>query len=464
MQRIITIGFFLFISILLLDSCLNSTKHSNNLNPAYQNLSKEDKKFLDTLQHLSFLYFIHETNFKTGLVKDRSTNSSPASISAMGFALPVWAVGVEHNWILRQEAAERTLNMLKFLINSDQSAKSDATGFNGFYYHFLDFKTGKRTWNSELSTIDTAWLLAGVRFAANYYNLNNNIEKEIRRLSDALSRRVNWNWSVLKTKNEYDSTITLGWTPEHGFDKIGWIGYNEALFVYVISAGSGLQNVNSIYNNWLSNYTWKEPYKGLAHIIFPPMFGHQYSHIFIDFRMIQDKYMQKKNIDYFENSRRAVLTQWKYAIQNPENWVGYDSLTWGLTACDGPGPRYNYDNKIFNWYIARGTSGIYDVMNDDGTIAPTAAAASIVFEPVLVIKTLKNMYSKYKDKGIWGKYGFVDAFNLTVNWFDKDFLGIDQGPIVLMIENFRNDFVWKYIMKDKLIKKGLKKTGFVKRK
>jgi hypothetical protein len=153
-----------------------------------------------------------------------------------------------------------------------------------------------------------------------------------------------------------------------------------------------------------------------------------------------------------------------YAIENPFSWKGYDSLTWGITACDGPGEKYNFNNKRFYGYAGRGTSGPDLVFFDDGTLAPTAAGGSIPFAPEICIPTLMSIYERFKDKGIWGKYGFVDAFNLTVNWFDKDYLGIDQGPIVLMIENYRNGFVWKYIMKDKIIKNGLKKLNIQKLK
>lgn len=252
----------------------------------------------------------------------------------------------------------------------------------------------------------------------------------------------------------------LAWRPEKGLLDYGWFGYNEGLILQIIAAGSGYSNYKESYNKWLETYKWHEPYTGLAHVIFPPLFGHQYSHMFVDFRGIYDKYMKKKGIDYFENSRRATLTQRLYAIQDPNGWKGYDSLTWGLTACDGPGSSYDRDGKQFHEYSARGTSGPDIVRDDDGTIAPTAAAGSIVLAPKVVIPTLEAMKERYGNKDLWNKYGFVDAFNPTVNWYDSDYLGIDEGPIVIMIENFRNDFVWKYMMKDPVIKTGLKKLGF----
>lgn len=316
--------------------------------------------------------------------------------------------------------------------------------------------SGKREWKCELSTIDTAWLLAGLRFARQYFDGQDTKEIEIRNLADTLTYRVNWNWTVLKS-GKYTGFISQAWHPESGFMDLGWFGYNEALFLFVLSAGSTLSDPLPVYKNWLSTYKWINPYKGLEHFSFPPLFGHQYSHVFIDFRNITDAKLREKGIDYFENSRRAVLSQRIYAVENPLKRKGYDSLCWGLTASDGPGENFGPD---FRSYAARGTSGKGFAHDDDGTIAPTAAASSIVFAPEISLKTIRNMSEKYGPRGLWGKYGFVDAFNLSANWFDKDYLGIDQGPILLMIENLRTGLVWKYMMKDKVISSGLNKLRF----
>jgi hypothetical protein len=216
------------------------------------------------------------------------------------------------------------------------------------------------------------------------------------------------------------------------------------------------------YNQWLSGYQWKEPYEGLAHVIFPPLFGHQFSHMFVDFKGLADTYLKEKGIDYFENSRRATLANRKYCIQNPKGWEGYDSLTWGISACDGPGESYNKDGKKFFGYAGRGASGPDDNLHEDGTITPEAPGGSIPFAPEVCIPALKNMYDKYGNKGLWGIYGLKDAFNLTAGWFDTDYLGLDEGPIVIMIENYRTGLIWKYAMKDPVIKKGLDKLGFTK--
>jgi hypothetical protein len=458
----VKIKIFFLCTLFILPFSYKSSEHSpkNSSAKAGYSLDPADKKFLDTLQYKTFLYFWYECNPDNGLVKDRSTEDSPASIAAVGFAFPAWAIGVEHNWILRKEAVQRTLAALNFFMTSEQSEDSLATGYQGLYYHFLDMKTGKRKWACELSTIDTGLLLAGIRFARQYYNLNNPNEKKIRCLADSITYRANWDFMTIPESGKYGGLISMAWRPEKKLSDYGWFGYNEGLILQIIAAGSGYPNYQKSYDGWLKTYKWDKPYPGLAHVVFPPLFGHQYSHMFVDFRGIFDKYMKAKGIDYFENSQRATLTQRLYAIQNPNGWKGYDSLIWGLTACDGPGSKFNKDNMKFNDYSARGTSGPDLVWSDDGTIAPTAAGGSIAFAPEIVIPALEAMKKEYGDEGLWNKYGFVDAFNPTINWYDSDYLGIDEGPIIIMIENFRNGFVWKYMMKDTVIKNGLKKLGF----
>jgi hypothetical protein len=433
--------------------------------PQTYKLKYEDEQFLDTLQYRTYLYFINEINPQNNLVKDRSADWSPASIAATGFGVAVWVVGVDRGWMTRDEAINRILNLLNFLISSDQRGDTNSTGYHGLYYHFLDLKTGKRVWQSELSTIDTGLLLAGLRLAFQYFNKNNTNEIAIRTSIDSLTKRINWDWLTEKNgvEEKYNGSISMGWTPEEGIHRWGWVGYNEALILYILAAGSGYKDAVPAYNVWLKNYKWAEPYPGLAHAVYPPLFVHQYSQAFVDFRGIQDKYMLEKGIDYFENSRRAVLTQRKYAIDNPNGWKGYDSLTWGLTACDGPGEKYNYDNKRFHSYAGRGTSGPGLSHDDDGTIAPTAVGGSFPFTPEIVLQALKSMYNEYGKRGLWGKYGFKDSFNPTLNWFAPDFLGIDEGPIVIMTENFRSGLIWNYMMKDPVIQKGLQILGFVRK-
>lgn len=422
-------------------------------------LSDNDQILLDSIQYRSFLYFINELNPEYGLVKDRNASWAPASIAAIGFALPSYAVGVERSWITREKASQITLNTLRFFINSVQSADTNATGYKGFYYHFLRMNSGTREWHCELSSVDTGLLMMGVIFARNYFNLDNQTEKEIRELAAKLLNRLEWDFFEMPAEGEYAHTISMGWKPEEGLHFMGWSGYNEALFLYILAAGSGMTNVEKGYQSWLASYDWMTPYPELSHAVFPPLFGHQFSHTFIDFRGLADSYMKEKGIDYFENSRRATLVQRLYAIENPFKWIGYDSLTWGISASDGPGESYNFDDRKFLGYAGRGTSGPDLNYFDDGTITPYAAISSIVFAPEIVLPTIKNFNEKY-GKGLWSKYGYLDSFNPTLNWFNKQYIGIDQGPLLLMIENFRSGLVWNYVMKDKIIQDGLKRLGF----
>lgn len=422
-------------------------------------LSKEETILLDSIQQKTFLFFMNERNTDNGLVKDRSASWAPASIASIGFALPSYAVGVERGWINRNEAADITLRILRFFINSIQSPDTNATGYQGFYYHFLRMNSGTREWNCELSTVDTGLLMMGIIFSRNYFNQNNELENEIRDIAANLIGRMNWDFFKMPVSSEHANSISMGWTPEHGLHNMGWVGYNEALFLYILAAGSGMKNVEAAYESWLDSYDWRTPYPELSHAVFPPLFGHQFSHIFIDFRGLVDKYMKEKGIDYFENSRRATYVQRLYAIDNPKGWVGYDSLCWGISASDGPTEKYNFDDKNFLGYAGRGTSGSDLNYFDDGTITPYASISSIVFAPEIVIPTIKSLNQKY-GKGLWGPYGYFDAFNPTLNWFNKEYIGIAQGPLLLMIENFRSGLVWNYVMKDTVIQNGLKRLGF----
>jgi hypothetical protein len=319
--------------------------------------------------------------------------------------------------------------------------------------------SGTREWKCELSSIDTGLLMMGILFARNYYSQENETENEIRVLAAKLIGRIEWDFFLLSSTAKHPSTISMAWSPEKGLLDFGWSGYNEGLFLYVLAAGTGMKDVVKSYDSWLSTYKWNTPYNGLSHVAFPPLFGHQFSQAFIDYRGLADKYMREKKIDYFENSRRATYVQRQYSIDNPKGWIGYDSLCWGITASDGPGSQYNSGDKTFLFYAGRGTSGPDYNYFDDGTIAPYGSLSSLPFAPEIVFPTVKSLNAKYGNK-IWGKYGYFDSFNLTAQWVDNDYIGIDQGPMLMMIENFRTGFVWNYVMKDPVIQKGLTELGF----
>jgi len=460
MKNNIYIGAFVISALILMAGC-NRQQQVDFIShgPVKYPLTNADELMLDSVQHSTFLFFMREHHPEWGIVKDRSAEWSPASIAATGFGLPAFAIGAERKWITRDEAAQITLNILEFFFNSVQSADTNVTGYKGFYYHFLKLGTGTRAWNCELSSVDTGLLMMGIIFARQYYNLDNEVEKKIRDLSSSLLDRIDWNFMEMPDTGIYANTISMGWDPEKGLHHMGWSGYNEALFLYVLAAGSGMGNAEKGYRTWLSSYKWQTPYEGLSHVAFPPLFGHQFSQCFIDFRGLADEYMKEKGIDYFENSRRTTYVQRRYAVDNPYGWVGYDSLCWGITACDGPGDKYNFDDRQFLGYAGRGTSGPDYNYFDDGTIAPYASLSSLPFAPEIVFPAIRAISERYGDR-LWGKYGFYDAFNPTAGWFDNDFLGIDQGPMLLMIENFRTGFVWNCVMKDPLISKGLNKLGF----
>ena len=238
----------------------------------------------------------------------------------------------------------------------------------------------------------------------------------------------------------------MGWKPETGFAPYGnWIGYNEAMILYIIALGSPTHPVPEFtWATWTSGYWWAT-YYDQSYVVFPPLFGHQYSHCWVDFRHIKDDYMRDKGITYFENSRRATIAAREYCIANPLGWAGYNGLVWGLTASDDPGG-----------YVAHGAP---PAQSDNGTITPTAAASSLPFAPEIVIPTLHHFYDTLGVM-LWGEYGFKDAFNLTQFWWDNDYIGIDQGPIIIMIENYLNGAVWDRFMQHPDIRRGLTRAGF----
>jgi hypothetical protein len=403
----------------------------------------DDEAFLDLVQRTAFDYFWYETNPENGLIKDRSNDPSRSSIAAVGFGLSALTVGIDRGWISREAGRARVLTTLDFLGNSQHGPEADVTGYKGFYYHFLDMQTGRRDGDSELSTIDTALLLGGVLHVQQYFDRDDATEAKIRALADNLYRHVDWPWMQVRS-----AKICHGWKPETGFLRYDWGGYNEAMILYLLALGSPTLPIDpDAWTAWTSSYAWQTHY-GQAFVVFPPLFGHQYSHVWIDFRGIQDAYMRAKGLDYFENSRRATLANRAYAIANPHGWADYGENVWGLTASDIPAS-----------YSARGAP---PAERDDGTITPTAAGGSFAFTPHESLAALRQMYAAYRTQ-IWGPYGFKDAFNPSQKWFATDYLGIDQGPIVLMIENYRAGRIWHEFMQHPAIQRGLARAGFMPR-
>lgn len=444
--------------------------------------------FSEELTQRTFRYFWDTTDTERCLAPDRWPSKPFSSIAATGFALTAYGIGAERGYVTRAEAALRTRDCLRFYWTAPQGPEAAGkAGYKGFFYHFLKNDDGTRFRTNELSTVDTSLFLGGALFAQSYFDRDDPVEAEIRDLAERIYTRVDWTF-VQRTNTGTDAAnhpgshgITMGWKPEKGFETHDWIGYNEGMLVYVLALGSPTHPVgkDAWDKGWAADLEkdWGS-YYGQQHLQFEPLFGHQYSHVWVDFRGIQDDFMRGKGIDYFENSRRATLAQRAYGIDNPNKWTGYSADFWGWTASDGP--TYSEGKLVvggtprnFNTYMARGVSAIRVV--DDGTIVPTAAGGSVAFAPEVTIPSLMAMRQKYGER-LYTRYGFKDAFNPSFTftevgsrsgtidpvhgWIANDYLGIDQGPILAMMENHRSGLVWKVMRKNPHIVRGLKRIGF----
>ena len=417
-----------------------------------------DNALLDRLQRDAFDYFLQNINRHNGLIADTTRNGAPASIAVVGFALSAYPVGVEHGWMVRSDAVERTLLVLRFLMDCDQSGNADATGYQGYYFHFLDMESGKRIWLSELSLIDTGFLIAGVLTAAAYFTADTPTETELRRLADALYLRIDWRWA-----QPNDAAVTHGWKPECGFLNYGWEGYSEAILLYVLGLGSPTHPLTEqSFPAWTLTYQWENLY-GQEFLYAGPLFIHQFSHAWIDFRGIQDSFMREKGCDYFENSRRAAYVQREYATRNPRSFTGYAPDCWGLSAGDGPSaePRLVAGRRqAFYGYAARGVP----YGPDDGTVSGSAALASLVFAPEITLPALRSMAAR--DRHGTAEDVRASGFNATVSeagpqgWVSPGQFGLDQGIIVLMIENYRSGLPWRLGRSIPYIAAGLRRAGF----
>ncbi len=411
---------------------------------------------LARLHRATFQFFADTAHPETGLVPDSTKPGAAASIAATGLGLACYAVGAERGYLDRADAAKRVRTTLRFFWESEQSDAPDATGHRGFYYHFLEMPSGRRAMECELSTIDTTFLLAGALAAAQYFDRED--EADLRTLADALYRRADWHWAT----NGNEVGVSHGWTPEEGFLKARWRGYNEALLLYILALGSPTFPLGRAhYDFWVESYRWKTLY-GHAHLWAGPLFVHQLSHAWVDFRGLQDAYMRERGIDYFENSRRATYVQQAYALRNTRGRQGYGEHVWGITASDGPGPATHTvggEAVDFYHYRARGVPW----GPDDGTLAPWAVAASLPFAPEIVLPTLAHLDEAMPCSE--GPYGFLASFNPTfpngaTPWASSDYYGIDQGPVVLMIENHWSGLPWRLMRACAPVVQGLRRCGF----
>ena len=432
--------------------------------------------FYEDIEQRTFRFFWETVNRKNGLVPDRWPTPAFSSIAAVGFALPAYAIGIERGWCTRAEARDLTLTTLRFFWNAPQGPEPTGTAGNrGFFYHFLNMETGLRHRTTELSSVDTTILLLGILFAGQYFDRDDAAEREIRKLAQAIYARADWNFF----RSDGRSPISMGQHPEEGLISANWVGYNEGMMVNILALGAPVHAAPSnLWEQWTAPYPrfWRGE-GATRRLAFAPLFGHQYSHIFIDFRGIFDAPMRAARFDYFENSRRATYANRAYCTANPMRWSGYSNRIWGLTACDGPGSfrlPFKGEERRYYGYAARGPLGEPDQL-DDGTLAPTAALGSLPFAPEIAIPTAEALLADHGPR-IYDRYGFRDSFNPSFTyanvkvetgsvdpqhgWVATDYLGIDQGPILLQAANYRNDFVWRTMRQVPAIRLGLKRAGF----
>jgi hypothetical protein len=381
-----------------------------------------DGALLDRLQRGAFAYFAENTNTRTGLVADTSRAGSPCSIAVVGFALSCYPVAVQRNWMSRPEAAALTLKTLEFFWHSAQGDRPDVTGFKGFYYHFLDMQSGRRVWQCELSVVDTTLLMAGILTAACYFDGVGD-EQRIRDLSDALYRRVDWQWA----RNGRE-TVSQGWKPECGFLHYGWEGYNEATIVYVLGISSPTHPLPAAsFAGWTDTYQWENLLS-----------------------------------DYFENTRSTIAVHREYCARNPRGYEGYDGDLWGITAGDGPGDRemrQDHRDRRFFGYMSRGAP----YGPDDGTIAPWAMLSTVPFDAEAALRGTRHLLQTYPQ--VCSNDRFSSGFNPTLRaqeggWLSEGCYGLDQGLLVMMIENYRTGLIWEITRNCPVIRAGLTDAGF----
>jgi hypothetical protein len=398
-----------------------------------------EAQFLDDLSRRSFQYFWEQADPNTGLVPDRArmdgkpldaNHQNVASIAATGFGLTSLCIGANRNWIDESQARERTRNTLRFF---DTRAYQQ----RGWFYHWLDAKTGERRWKSEVSSIDTALLLGGVLTVKQCFR----DDAEIVRLASRIYQRVDFRWML----NGHPRLLSHGWKPESGFLRARWDTYSENLILYLLAIGSPTYPISPA--SWYA--LWRDRYRYEGHAYFTsigvPLFMHQYSHAWVDFRNRRET--RGDRIDYFQNSVAATLAHRAFCINLRHDFPAYGPDMWGITASDSA-----------KGYLAWG--GPPRDPDIDGTIVPSAAGGSLMFTPELATRALQTMHDKYGEK-IYGKYGFVDAFNPKSGWIDTDVIGINVGIILLSAENARTGNIWRWFMQNREIPTAMSRVGFV---
>lgn len=390
-------------------------------------LSPEDDQFLDQVERASFLFFWEQANPDTGLIKDRSNvraqdTTQAASIASTGFGLTGICIAEKRGYISHEDARLRVVRALSFLWHKLPTHR-------GFFYHFANVNTGERIWDSEASSIDTAILLCGVLTCGQHFE-----DKDIRQLAHAIFDRVDWTWL-----SEDTTLLSHGWTPELGFIPSRWDFYSELMMMYLLGMGSASHPLNK--DTW---FAWKRTvfeYDGLRYVgSFAPLFIHQYSQAWFDFRNKRDQYA-----DYFINSMIATDVHRRFCIELNSQFPDYSNALWGITASDS-----------VNGYVVWGGPPAMGPI--DGTVVPSAAGGSLPFLPQETMRVLRTIHDHYPNA--WCRYGFINAFNPLTGWYDTDVIGIDTGIIMLMAENARTGFVWETFMKNPEARRGMAIAGF----
>lgn len=410
-------------------------------------------QLLDLICRKPFEFFVENVHPQTGLIRDKASSRNVSSISSIGFGLAALGIGVEREWISRDEAADRTRKILKTLYDAPQGPNARGyAGYKGFFYHLLNIETVERDGDSELSSVDTAILLAGLLFSREYFDGSDPVEEEIRNLADSIFYRVDWNWMLDTTRNQF----RMAWTPETSFDN--WWNYytDEAILICLLAVASG-QVDSTVFYAWereqgtYGDYTLIQTWWG-------SLFTHFFAHCWIRFDSLRT---DAASIDWWENSKNAVNANRQFCIDSSAIYPTYGENSWGLSACLGPNGYNGGKSKSY------GAKPLGDSpSNHDGTIPPYGAGSSIIFfsndrEQNESVKALRNYYDNYPK--LWGLYGFKDAYNLGVasdsldDWYADEYFGIDVGPMLLMIENYRTGLVWNHFMSNEQIKKAIEK-------
>ena len=395
--------------------------------PAQTVLSLQDDQFLNELEHCNFLFFWEQANPQTGLIKDRCNvrdkdTSLGASIASTGFGLTAICIGEARGFVSHSEARARVIAALSFLWHKLPTHR-------GFFYHFANINTGERMWDSEVSSVDTALLLCGVLTCRHHFQ-----DDTIAELAHAIFDRVDWTWL-----SEDTSLLSHGWTPELGFIPSRWDLYSELMMIYLLGMGSSAHPLPS--EAW---FAWKRTvfeYDGLRYIgSFAPLFVHQYSQAWFDFRGKRDRFA-----DYFQNSMFATDAHRRFCVELNEQFSDYSDALWGITASDSE-----------RGYVVWGGPPAMGPI--DGTIVPAATGGSLPFLPGATMRVLRTIHDHYPKA--WCRYGFVDAFNPLTDWYDTDVIGIDTGITMVMAENARTGFVWDTFMKNPEAQRGMANAGF----